>query len=409
MVAGTFTPFRRRPVRAINAVGERLDARGLSVVDLSADALRRRAAKATGLPWTCEPQADEALDVLCASIIEEAKLSLFGSLVIRARMHGILCTRLRVAELIRTHPEIADTPIEPPIVIAGLQRSGTTMLHRLIAADPEVRAVGSWEVIHPLPRKHEKPGAPTIRVAQTTMAEWTLRYLNPQFFAIHAVEADGPEEDVLLQEYSLLSQVPEAMLDVPAYATWLRRQDMHASYAYLRLLLQILHLQNPRARWVLKTPAHLEHLDVLLDVFPDALIVQTHRDPVRTTASFSSMLAHGHSMFSDHVDAHAVARHWLELNGSMVDRALDVRARHPDRFVDVRYDDLVDDPLAVVEKIYAAAGFDLTGLVREEMERHRAGHAQHAHGVHTYDLADFGLTVTEVESVYARYRAAFDL
>lgn len=409
MVAGTFTPFRRRPVRVLNALGDKLDERGLSVVDLSADALRRRAEKATGLPWTCEPQADDALDVLCASIVEEAELSLFGSLVIRARMHGILCTRLRVAELIRRQPQITDTPVEPPIVIAGLQRSGTTMLHRLIAADPDVRAVGSWEAIHPLPRKHEKPGRPTVRIAQTTVAEWALRYLNPQFFAIHAVEADGPEEDVLLQEYSLLSQVPEAMLDVPSYAAWLRRQDMHGSYGYLKILLQILHTQNPRARWVLKTPAHLEHLDVLFDVFPDALIVHTHRDPVRTTASFSSMLAHGHAMFSDHVDAHAVARHWLELNGSMIDRALDVRSRYPERFVDVRYDDLVGDPLSVIEKIYAAAGVDLTDAVRVQMERHRAGHGQHAHGVHTYDLADFGLTAAEVDAVYARYRAAFDL
>ncbi|AZG46558.1 sulfotransferase family protein [Gordonia insulae] len=405
----TFVPFRRRPIRLINRIGEVMGARGVSPVDLTADALRRRAEKTTGLPWSADPQADEALDVLCAAIVDEAKLSLFGSLVIRARMHGILCTRLRVAELIRARPEILATPIEPPIVIAGLQRSGTTMLHRLIAADPDMRAVGSWEVIHLLPGSREKPGKPTLRLAETKLAELALRYLSPQFFAIHAVEADGPEEDVLLQEYSLLSQVPEAMLDVPSYSAWLRRQDMRGSYAYLKTLLQILHTQNPRPRWVLKTPAHLENLDALLDVFPDAVIVQTHRDPVRTTASFSSMLAHGHSMFSDHVDAESVARHWLELNRDMVDRALDVRGRHPDVFVDVRYDDLMDDPIAQVERIYTAAGFALTDGIRVEMERHREGHGQHSHGVHTYTLEEFGLTPDEVAEVYARYRAAFGL
>ncbi|ROZ89117.1 sulfotransferase [Gordonia sp. OPL2] len=408
-MSATFTPFRRRPIRMLNGVGERLRARGVSVVDLSADTLRRRAEKATGLPWVTDPQSDEALDVLCTSIVEEAGLSLFGALVIRARMHGILCTRLRVADLIRDRPDITGVSIEPPIVIAGLQRSGTTMLHRLIAADPQVRAVGSWEVIHLLPRKRERPGRPTIRVAQTRMAELALRYLNPRFFAIHAVEADGPEEDVLLQEYSLLSQVPEAMLNVPSYSAWLRRQDMHGSYAYLKMLLQVLHDQNPQPRWVLKTPAHLENLSTLLDVFPGALIVQTHRDPVRTTASFSSMLAHGHSMFSDHVDAESVARHWLELNGAMVDRALDVRAQHPEVFVHVHYPDLIEDPLAEVERIYTAAGFALTGEVRARMEHHRAGHGQNAHGVHSYDLEDFGLTVDEVRAVYSRYRAAFGL
>ncbi|GAB92630.1 sulfotransferase family protein, partial [Gordonia rhizosphera] len=306
-------------------------------------------------------------------------------------------------------PEITDLPITPPIVIAGLQRSGTTMLHRLIGADPQMRSVGSWEVVHVLPRKHEKPGKPTVRIAQTRLAEWSLRYLNPQFFAIHAVEADGPEEDVLLQEYSLLSQVPEAMLTVPSYADWLAHQDMHGSYAYLKTLLQVLAFQNPRPRWVLKTPAHLEHLDTLLDVFPDAVIVQTHRDPLRTTASFSSMLAHGHSMFSDHVDAEAVARHWLRRNGDMVDRALDVRAIRPDVFLDVRYDDLIDDPMAQVERIYAAAGFVLTDSTRSRMEEHRAGHAQNAHGVHRYTLEEFGIREAEVNAVYARYRAAFDL
>ncbi|MGC5257740.1 sulfotransferase family protein [Gordonia sp. DT218] len=408
-MTATFVPFQRRPIRAINRIGEMLGGRGVQSTDLSADTLRRRAADSTGLAWVADAQTEEALDVLCASIIEEARLSTFGALVIRARLHGLLTTRLRVAALMRTHPEITAAPIAPPIVIAGLQRSGTTMLHRLIAADPEIRAVGSWEVIHLLPRKREKPGRPTVRVAQTTVAEWALRYLNPKFFAIHAVEADGPEEDVLLQEYSLLSQVPEAMLDVPSYARWLRNQEMHGSYEYLKILLQILHLQNPRPKWVLKTPAHLEHLDTLLDVFPDALIVQTHRDPLLTTASFSSMLAHGHSMFSDHVDAERVARHWLSLNGEMVNRALDVRAQRPGAFLDVRYDDLVEDPMDQVARIYAAVGFELTDAIHARMEQHRSGHGQHAHGVHSYTLEEFGLTVAEVEAVYARYRAEFDL
>lgn len=403
-----FVPFRRRAVALTNRVGATLSQRGIAP-DLSADRLRRRAVRATGLPWAADLQTDEALEVLCGSIIDEANLSTFGALVIRARMHGILSTRLRVGQLLHDHPEITDLPIEPPIVIAGLQRSGTTMLHRLIAADPDMRSVGSWEVLHLLPKHLERAGKPTLRIAQTRMAELALRYLNPQFFAIHAVEADGPEEDVLLQEYSLLSQVPEAMLSVPSYADWLSRQDMHGSYAYLKTLLQILQSQNPRRRWVLKTPAHLEHLDTLLDVFPGAVIVQTHRDPLRTTASFSSMLAHGHSMFSDHVDAPAVARHWLKRNADMVNRALDVRAARPDVFVDVRYEDLVEDPLSQVEQIYAAAGFDLTDEIRRCMERHREGHAQNSHGVHRYSLAEFGLTEDEVNTAYRRYREAFEL
>ncbi|MEP9393092.1 sulfotransferase [Gordonia sp. VNK1] len=398
-----FVPVQRRPITALNAIGRRLADRGHGP-ELSADALRARASRVAGLPWQADPLTEEALEVLTRSIIDEADLSYFGALVIRARLTGLLGTRLRVAELLTRRPEIADEPITPPIVIAGLQRSGTTMLHRLIGSDSRMRAVQSWEVVHLLPHRWERPGRrPWMRIAQTKAAEWSLRYLNPQFFAIHAVEADGPEEDVLLQEYSLLSQVPEAMLNVPSYARWLAEQDPRPSYDYLKLLLQVLAQQDRRPHWVLKTPAHLEHLDTLLDVFPEAVIVGTHRDPVRTTASFSSMLAHGHSMFSDHVDAQAVARHWLHRNVDMAERSLAVRQRHPDRFVDVNYDDLIDDPLAQVERIYSAAGIDLGADTRAEMTRHRESHRQHSHGVHRYSLAEFGLTDDEVAEAYAHY------
>lgn len=401
----SFTPYQRRAVSVFNRVASRR--RPFGPVDLSADALRRRAAKAAAVPWSADAQTDEALDVLCDSITREAKLSPFGARVIAARMHGLLTTRLRVATLLDEHPDIADTPIRPPIVIAGLQRSGTTALHRLIGADPRMRAVQSWEVVHLLPAKLERGGRPWLRIAQTRGAEWALNYLNPKFAAIHAVEADGPEEDVLLQEYSLLSQVPEAMLHVPTYARWLAEQDMHGSYEYLKLLLQVLAQQHDAPHWVLKTPAHLEHLDTLLDVFDDAVIVQTHRDPVATTASFSSMLAHGQSMFSDDVDALAVARHWLGRNVDMVNRAMAVREAHPDRFIDVDYSDFVASPMAVVERIYTRIGLDLPGDVRAEMERHREGHRQHAHGTHRYSLEEFGLTSAEVEQAYAGYRSEF--
>lgn len=403
--AAAFTPFQRRAVTAINRLGALLPA-----PDLSADALRRKASKAARRPWVADELTDEALEVLTRSISDDAHLTYFGALVIRARLRGLLTTRLKVAALLEEHPEIIDTPIAPPIVIAGLQRSGTTMLHRLIGADPAIRAVGSWEVVHVLPHRWERPGRrPLIRIAQTKIAELALRYLNPQFFAIHAVEADGPEEDVLLQEYSLMSQVPEAMLNVPRYADWLGQQDPRASYDYLKVLLQILDQQDPRPHWVLKTPAHLEHLDTLLEVFPDALIVNTHRDPVRTTASFSSLLAHGHSMFSDHVDAPQVARAWLRRNATMAENALAVRARRPEKFIDVFYDDLVADPMAQVERIYAAANLELTAGARAEMARHRSSHTQHAHGVHSYSLAEFGLTEDEVAAAYADYRAASGL
>jgi hypothetical protein len=406
--AGGFAPFQRRPIAVLNRVGDLLTRVGKTPT-FSADALRMRAERTTGLRWQADAQTDEALDVLTTSIERQAQLSLFGRLVIRARLQGLLTTRLRVAALLAEHPEIKDLPIEPPIVIAGLQRSGTTMLHRLLAADPDMRSVQSWEVVHLLPSTREKPGRPSARMRQTKIAEWGLRYLAPQFFAIHSVEADAPEEDVLLLEYSLLSQVPEAMVHVPDYAEWLAKQDMNGAYAYLKTLLQVLQYQNPRKRWVLKTPAHLEHLDALLAVFPNALIVQTHRDPVRTTASFASMLAHGHAVFSEHVDAPTIARHWLHKNADMVDRALTVRSTSPQSFLDVSYYDLIDDPMTQVERIYSAAGLELTDTIRARMHAHQQSHTQNKHGSHRYTLEEFGLSADEVDAAYANYREYFGI
>jgi hypothetical protein len=150
-------------------------------------------------------------------------------------------------------------------------------------------------------------------------------------------------------------------------------------------------------------------MDALLAVFPNALIVQTHRDPVRTTASFASMLAHGHAVFSEHVDAPTIARHWLHKNADMVDRALTVRSTSPQSFLDVSYYDLIDDPMTQVERIYSAAGLELTDTIRARMHAHQQSHTQNKHGSHRYTLEEFGLSADEVDAAYANYREYFGI
>lgn len=411
-MSAAFTPYRPRAIALLNLLGRLLARLGLRH-SLQVDTLLAAARRKTGLRDFGDESFLPALRTLADSIDREAQLHPFGRWVIRNRLIDILATRLRVQALLQQHPEILERPITAPLVIAGLQRTGTTMLHRLLAADPASRALLSWEALSPLPHPRQRPDAPDRRLGMARVAEKGLAYLAPEFFAIHPVQADAPEEDVLLLEYAFMSQVPAATLRVPSYSAWLDQQDMEPAYRYLKILLQVLQWQNPgpdrSPRWVLKTPAHLEHLDTLLRVFPGARIIQTHRDPLRTTGSFSSMLAHGYGVFSDQVDAAQVAHAWLDKNAAMVQRALKVRAEHPDAFVDVSYYALLEDPLAQVERIYAFAGLVLSPSARAAMQASRAHNVQNKHGQHHYSLADFGLSEALVDARYADYRAYFQI
>ncbi|MGH3725621.1 MAG: sulfotransferase family protein [Mycobacterium sp.] len=403
-----FEVTRPWPIRTLNRIGRPLTGMGVAPM-LDPGWLRDAASRATGLDWVPDQYLDNALDVLVSSLHNDAHLSLLGRKMVQVRLVGMLGTRLRLRELITLNPGINDLPVKPPIVIVGLQRTGTTLLHRLLAADPAAGSMSSWEGAQPLPHPRQPVDAPDRRIAKAAKNERSLRYLAPQFFAIHSAEAEAPEEDVLLLDFALHSQMPEVMFHVPGYARWLAEQDIGPAYELHRLLLQVLQWQRPRGPWVLKTPAHLEHLDVLLRVYPGAVVVWTHRDPVQTTASSSSMLAHYQALFSDHVDHRRLARYWLGKNAQIIDRAIAVRDQQPHSFVDINYPDLLTDPIAAVERIYSAAGRPLSGDAVAAMQASLRENRQHKHGEHRYSLEQFGLTTTEVDNAYHRYVDHFSI
>lgn len=377
------------PGRATGAVARRWP--------LEVPALVQQARRRTRLEDFGDERFVPALERLVAAMRDEARLTPTGHVIQHVRLVEALGTRLRLRALERAQPEIEALTLPPVVVIAGVQRTGTTKLQRLLAADPEARALRSWEALDPVPRPGEGRGQGHRRRLRAALAQRGLAYLAPDFFAIHPVEADAPEEDVLLLDLSFMSQTPEATLYVPSYARWLEAQDHAPAYELLRRLLRALTWQQPGRRWVLKTPEHMEHLDALLAVFPGATVVQTHRDPLETMASFCSMVAHGRGVFSDSVDPHEVGRHWLRKVRRMGLRALQIRKRHPDRFVDVAYAELVRDPLAQIERIYAAQGEALGFRARAAMQELDARDVQHRHGVHRYALEDFGLTPGDVD------------
>ncbi|MFN2378243.1 MAG: SDR family NAD(P)-dependent oxidoreductase [Candidatus Binatia bacterium] len=409
LVTSTDYANPRRPlaIRLFNALGSVASRAGLRT-SLDFDSLLAAARRKTGLEDFGDPYFREPLRVLLASLENEAGLHALGRAVMRGRIVGMLANRLRVEALFREHPEIEAIPMGRPIVIAGLQRTGTTLLHRLLAADPAARSLPAWEALHPAPLPGEGREGSAQRRRAARLSEKGLQWLSPQFFAVHPVEAEAPEEDVMLLDHCFTSQAPEATLHVPAYARWLEGQDLVPAYRYLARLMKLLLWQRPGSHWVLKTPHHMEYLAELLEVFPDALVVQTHRDPKATTGSFCSMVAHGRGIFSDRVDAREVGRHWLRKVTRMMDRALAVRdARGGASFVDVSYYDLLEDPLGEVRRIYAAAGLPLSDAGEASMKALLAREVQGRHGRHVYRTRDFGLSPAAIDEAFASYRERF--
>src|SRR6185437_4161352 len=395
-------PKRPAPARLYNRLSD--------PAPLQVDAMLEAARGAAGLTDFCDPSFREPLEVLVESIEREAELHPLGRAIMRGRIVAMLVNRLRVEEVHRAHPEIAGLAVRRPIVIAGLQRTGTTMLHRLVAADPRARALMSWEALHPAPLPGEGRTGSFRRRAEAKGAELGLRALAPEFFAIHPVESEAPEEDVLLLDHAFMSQAPEATLHVPTYAAWLEEQDLVPAYRWLARALAVLAWQRAGDFWVLKTPNHMENLRELCAVFPDAVIVQTHRDPQATMGSFCSMVAHGRGVFSDHVDAREVGRHWLRKVRRMIDRALSARAAGAEAAcVDVSYYDLLEDPIAQVRRIYDRAGLTLDGPAEEAMRAVLARDVQHRYGRHVYRTRDFGLSPARIEETFADYRARFSI
>jgi hypothetical protein len=351
---------------------------------------------------------------LLASLETEARLHPLGRMLVRQSLVRALVNRLRLEELSAKHPEIREQRVTAPVFIVGLQRTGTTLLHRLLTCEPALRPLLSWEALNPAPfpatrglwEPRTRPGRdPRMRLAET--AERGLRYLAPEFFAIHPVEAHAPEEDVLLLDLTFMSPTADATQRVPSYSAWLRDTDQRPAYHYFRRIIQLLLWQRP-GRWLGKTPHHLENLDVLLDVFPDAKIIQTHRDPLRVVASFCSMMAHGRAIFSDHVDPREVGATLGDRAVRAVTRAIAVRERAaPDSFLDVAYADTLADPLKEIRRIYDFLGLSLAPETEASMQRWLAANPQDKRGVHRYRLEDFGLDRAELDRRFEPYRSRF--
>jgi hypothetical protein len=351
---------------------------------------------------------DEPLERLIHSLNYEANLHPIGLYISRKRIINLLGVRLRAEHWFKTYPEILEQEVLSPMVIVGLQRTGTTKLHRLLTADPDNRVLRSWEAINPAPFKlHMNGKDKRIKIAKTS--EKALRYMTPGFFAIHPVEHSAPEEDILLLDVTFLSTTPEATTHVPSYSDWLEKTDQSHAYEYGSRLLRLLQWQQPGKRWVLKSPHHLEFLPLIEKHYGDPHFIWTHRDPNECIPSFLSMVSHSRSIFTDDVKVQRLTGHWVRKTAYMLEKGLAYRNEAEGRgtFTDILYTDLVKDPLAQLAKIYERYG-GISEQLRERFLLADSENPQGKYGIHEYSLSDFGLAEKTLEQKNRAYYSLFN-
>lgn len=364
---------------------------GAEVV-LSKDKLIKTARRSTGLTDLGRDFWEEPLDRMLESINHEARLNPIGRFITKKRLENLLAIRLRAEHWFKKHPEILDLSLYPVFLIIGLQRTGTTLLQRLLAQDPDTRSLRSWEAINPVPlNDHINESA--LRIRQAKISEKGLKVLSPDFFAIHPVEHLEPEEDILLLDVSFLSTTTEATMHVPSYASWLEKTDQSPAYEYMVKLLKFLQYQRPAKRWILKSPHHLEFLDLTDKYFDQVRYLWTHRDVYQCLPSFISMMTLSRSIFSDKVNPEEVRDHWLRKNGNMLSKALLHRKRiaNEERFFDIFYEEFTGEPMETIKEIYHAMG-KLDPIPESNFQHLIEIDHKKKYGQHIYTMEGFGIT-----------------
>lgn len=376
---------------------------------LSVDALLDAAAAKAGHDRFGDDWFLEPLGVLVESLNTEARLSETGLMTTERRLTSLLVDRLRLRRFQGEHPEVADVDVPVAAVICGLPRTGSTLMHRMLAASPQLTATWSWECSFPLPFPGEGPAAEIRQERARAMAQSFLD-LSPGFADIHPVVWDGPEEEVLLLDRTFTTMGFDSFYRAPTYGRWLRSFDQSKAYAELREWLRALQWQDPaRAgrRWVLKSPHHLTAVDTVLDAFPAARIVMTHRSATSAVPSYASMCCTMMSMQSDDVDPVQVGRYWSDRFRECLEGFAEVRSRRPDRFVDVPFRSTVEDPVGTARRVMGELGLTVGDADVAAFERYRYENEQERHGKHAYSAEDFGLSEEQLERDFAFYSEAY--
>lgn len=354
----------------------------------------------------------DGLDRVCDGLTADAHLNEIGVEIAAADLDRALTSRLHIVGWRTQHPEIADAPVTRPIFIVGQPRTGTTILFDLLAQDPALRPPLTWEVDHPFPVPQPATYATDPRIAQTQASLEMSELIVPGLLSHHPMGALVGQECVRMLAGQFCSMIYPTQYRMRAYYRWLLYEADHGpAYRYHRMFLQ--HLQSgvggPSYQWLLKSPAHLWQLEALLAEYPDALIVQTHRDPLNVIASISALLHHLRRLASDDSSIPECAAQSREQIVAGLEYAVRLRDRGvpaANQIVDVHFRDFMRDPFETIRALYARMGRELEPVAEQRMRDHLAAHPGD-HGRDRYHWADTGLDAAEVREQVRPYQERF--
>jgi Sulfotransferase family len=378
---------------------------------LDAERLAEAATTATGLDDLGEKSWRDGLERLLWSLREEADLNELGVQIAAGEVVAYLSNRLEIIEWRREHPQVAAGDVVPPVVIIGQARTGTTVLYDLLAQDPITRVPLTWEVDRPCPPPETATYETDPRIDEVEELQAGVELLIPGFRNMHPIGARLAQECVRITASDFRSLIFPTQYRVPSYARWLLDEaDLAPAYRWHRHYLEHLQSRHPAPRWLLKSPAHIWHLPALLAEYPEALLVQTHRDPLRVIASVASLQATLRKLAADEPDLTDIAAEWADYILDGLDRSVTAREDgtvDPARVVDVQFDEFVADPFASVARIYDQFGFELTSEAEDRMRAFYAASPHEGPGGHSYRFADTGLDEGTLRDRARRYQDYF--
>lgn len=365
--------------------------------------LHASATKACGLDDFGVDDYTDALGVLLESYVRDAGMTEFGSKMNRYFLRGALVARLLSEASWKANPAYATASVQRPIFVTGLPRTGTTALHRLLTADPGHQGLEMWlaEFPQPRPPRDTWESNPVFQQIQGGLEQHHVE--NPEFMGLHYMSASDVEECWQLLRQTFKSISYESLSYLPTYSQWLQQQNWTNAYTRHKKNLQLIGLNQPERRWILKNPSHLFALDELMAVYPDALIIQTHRPPATIIPSMCSLAEAAGEGWSTVFSGELIGKTQLELWSRGLHAFNAARSKYdPAQFIDVDFRDFRTDPMGTVENIYRTFGLDLTDAAAAEMraldEESKSGDRK---PVHKYSLEDYGLTEAEVNAAFS--------
>ncbi|MBM3131439.1 MAG: sulfotransferase [Chloroflexi bacterium] len=399
------------PVRAFNWGGRQLRRAGIPLARLDERSLLDAARKRTGFDDFGGETFKVGLGKLIESWEKEARLSTLGRFIARTDTVDLLASRLQIVHAFKEHPEIAMGKVARPIVIIGMPRTGTSILHELMAQGPNLRTPLSWEVARPIPPPEKETYETDPRIAEVDKKLAQTDRILPHFKKMHPMGARLPQECVAITSHEFASMLFPTFYHMPGYTRWLHNEaNMAPAYAFHRRMLQLLQWHCPGERWVLKSPGHLWSLEALMAEYPDACLIQTHRDPIKILASLVSLVSTLQLMTSRFTDPLEAAREWSEHIAVALDRSVTAREKGVipgDQVIDVQFDTFMADPFAAIREIYDRFGLRYTPEAESRMRRFLAANPDDKHGKHTYRFADTGLDLVEERRKVQRYQEFF--